>query len=179
MDTQTDRLHNIWPAVHAAILLVAWVIIPLCLPTPQWPWYLLLPVAAYACIALLVSPLRRTAQWPSVGPVDRVRVIATAVLSVLTVSVLVAYQSLVHPEVTDLAAVIPVAAFGNLLLAGVCFSLGNAVLEELIFRGVLYEALASELDSGVAIGVTALCFGLGHLAILRGRLEPSWRGFLA
>ena len=159
----TTQLKTFWPALHAAILVVALVIIPPCLPLLQWPWYLLLPLAAYVFIALLVPPLRRTAPWPPVGRVDRVRVIATVILSGSTVGVLLAYQWLEHPEVTTLAASIPVAAIGNLFLAGVCFSVGNAVLEELIFRGVLYEALAADWNNIVAVGVTAVCFGLGHL----------------
>ena len=39
------------------------------------------------------------------------------------------------------------------LLGGVCFAVGNALLEEALFRGVLQDAVASQV--GVAGGVLA------------------------
>jgi membrane protease YdiL (CAAX protease family) len=48
------------------------------------------------------------------------------------------------------------------VLAGVCFSLGNAALEEVVFRGVLWDTLAREWNPGVALGVTSALFGLSH-----------------
>src|SRR5262249_15805108 len=42
-------------------------------------------------------------------------------------------------------------------------SVVNAVLEELIFRDVLYQAVDAERGAAVAIAVTALFFGLGHV----------------
>jgi membrane protease YdiL (CAAX protease family) len=52
----------------------------------------------------------------------------------------------------------------NLVVAALCFSTLNALLEEFVYRGVLYEALAAEWGAVVAIGGTAAAFGLGHLA---------------
>ena len=75
---------------------------------------------------------------------------AAVVLAVATVVALAGFQALVRPDVADLAAGLPVAAFGSLLVAGVCFSTINAVLEELIFRGVLWEATAAEWNRGGA-----------------------------
>src|SRR5205814_10131496 len=86
-----------------------------------------------------------------------------AALTVATSGVLLAFQALAHPEVTDLAARLPVAAFGNVVLAGVCCSVVNALLEEVVFRGVLWGVLADEWNRGVALVATTVLFGLGHL----------------
>ena len=67
------------------------------------------------------------------------------------------------PDVADLAARLPVAAFGNAMLAGICFSVVNATLEELVFRGVLWGIVAAEWNRGFALGATTALFGLGHL----------------
>ncbi len=50
------------------------------------------------------------------------------------------------------------------MLAGCCFSIGNAVLEEVAFRGILFDALAGEWNAAVAVVVTALVFGFIHQA---------------
>jgi membrane protease YdiL (CAAX protease family) len=81
---------------------------------------------------------------------------------VVTTGALLGFHALARPEVTDLAARLPVAAFGNLLLAGFCFSLVNATLEELVFRGVLWGSVEAEWNAGVALIVTSALFGLGH-----------------
>ncbi len=57
----------------------------------------------------------------------------------------------------------PARAFGNLLLAGVWFSVVNAALEELVFRGVLWEFVAAEWNGRAALGATTVLFGLAHL----------------
>jgi membrane protease YdiL (CAAX protease family) len=157
-----ERLRKGWPVVHGGIFLACLALVTLCVP-PAWPWFWLLPLAAYACIVLLLAPLRRSFHGPAIGRLDKVAVLSATVLSALTVAVLLAYQTLACPDVTALAASLPVAAFGNLVLAWVCFSVVNALLEELIFRGVLYHAVAEEWGAGVAVGGTAVLFGLGHL----------------
>ena len=152
-----------WPGIHFAILFIPWLLVSHFLPTLRWPWHLLLPLAIYASLAALIPALRRTITWPSTGRIDGVGVIAANSLSVLTAAVLIAFQAVVHPDVTAVAAAMPVDAFGNVVFAGVCFSIGNAIMEELIFRWSLYEAVATEWGSAFAVGATAFCFGFGHL----------------
>jgi membrane protease YdiL (CAAX protease family) len=65
--------------------------------------------------------------------------------------------------VKELGANLPVDWFGNLLLAGVVFSVVNAALEELIFRGILWDLVADEWSQAAALGVTAALFGVSHL----------------
>ena len=152
-----------WQAAHGGLFLALVVAVVAFCPTLYWPWYLLLPVAVYGCLVLLLPPLRRSFPRLSLGRADRWAVTAAVALTVLTSAVLLAYQALLHPDVTDLAARLPVAMFGNLLLAGLCFSVANAVLEEVIFRGVLYEAVVADWGPAVAVGMTAILFGLGHV----------------
>jgi uncharacterized protein len=150
-------------AVHGTVFLVALGAVAVSLSPPRWPWYLLLPLLAYAVIVLAWPRLRRTAPRLAVGRWQGRPLAAAVALSLATLIVLIAFQALRRPDVADLAAGMPVAAFGNLLLAGVCFSAANAILEELIFRGVLWEVAAAEWNVGVALGATSVLFGLGHL----------------
>lgn len=48
-------------------------------------------------------------------------------------------------------------------MAGVAFSICNAFLEELAFRGVFYDAAESQFGTGLAILGTAALFGYGHM----------------
>lgn len=129
-----------------------------------WPWFLLLPLLLYGAAAATVPPLRRSFPDLRLGKITVSRAAATVALSGLAAGALLAHHQLMHPDVTKLATSLPVAAFGSVILAGVCFSVANAGMEELIFRGILYEAVAAEWGSAAAIGVTAICFGLGHMA---------------
>lgn len=151
-----------WPVIHGSLFVAILVLFPVAFPTLAWPWFLLLPLALYTGIAVVVSPLRRTIPWPSLGRPNLFQYGVACCVCVLAAAVLVGYQMLVRPDVTALAAVIPVAPFGSLLLAGACFSVANAVLEELVFRWVLYEAINTEWGAAVAVAATAVVFGLGH-----------------
>jgi membrane protease YdiL (CAAX protease family) len=150
-------------AVHGGLILAALCTAALVAPRLPWPLYLLLPLLAYGGITLLFASLRRTAPPINIGRVSGAPLACAAILSAATTSALVAFQTLARPEVAELAGHIPVAAFGNLVLAGICFSVFNAALEELVFRGVLWGAIAQEWNNGVALVVTAIFFGFAHV----------------
>jgi membrane protease YdiL (CAAX protease family) len=149
-------------ALHGGILLAAWCAVVLALPTLSWPWYLLLPLLAYAAVAWSVPTLRRTAPSIAAGRLGGPPLACAALLSLATTAVLLGFHVWVRPEVSELAAGLPVAAFGNVLVAGIFFSVVNAALEEIVFRGVLWGAVAEEWNSSVALAVTAVFFGLVH-----------------
>jgi membrane protease YdiL (CAAX protease family) len=150
-------------AVHGTVFLAALGLVAVGLSPPSWPWYLLLPLLGYALVVLAWPRLRRTVPRLAFGRMEGWPLAAAVGLGVATSAVLVAFQTLARPDVADLAAGLPVAAFGNLLFAGICFSAVNATLEELIFRGILWEVAAAEWNVSVALGATTALFGLGHL----------------
>jgi membrane protease YdiL (CAAX protease family) len=88
---------------------------------------------------------------------------AAGALSVLTAAVLVGFQVVARPDLSALAATLPVAAFPNLVLAGVCFSILNAVMEELVYRVVFWDTVSREWNTTVALLATSVLFGLGHV----------------
>src|SRR5262249_18606499 len=106
---------------------------------------------------------RSTAPRLTIGRMTGAPLAFAAALTVATSGVLVAFQELARPDVSGLAVRLPVSGLGSLLLVGLCFSVLNALLEELIFRGVFWEVLAAEWNARVALGITAGLFGLFHL----------------
>ena len=150
-------------AVHGCLFLAALGAAALIAPPLSWPWYLLLPLLAYGGIVLLFAPLRRTAPTIGIGRVSVAALASAAILSAATTFVLIAFHAWARTDVTELAGRVPVAPFGNLVLAALGFSIFNASLEELAFRGVLWGAIAQEWNSLVALVVTSIFFGVAHL----------------
>ena len=148
--------------LHGGLLLAALAVFAFGMPGSKWPWYMLVPLISYAIVALAIPSLRRTLPRLSLGATTGIPLAVAAALCVATVAALVGFQLLLQPEVATLAASLPVAAFQSVVLAGVCFCCVNAALEELIFRGIFWEAVASEWNDAVAVCVTAVLFGLGH-----------------
>jgi membrane protease YdiL (CAAX protease family) len=159
----TDELAKTKAAIHGGLFFAAWIFVTAGFPLLLWPWYLALPLLAYGAIVLFVGPLRRTAPKLAIGRMGGWPLLYTAVLALAATGVLVGFQAMMRPDLKDLAAKIPVDWFGNLLVAGVCFSVVNAVCEELIFRGVLWELVSEEWNNATALVVTTLLFGVGHL----------------
>jgi membrane protease YdiL (CAAX protease family) len=142
---------------------MSWAFLAYWLPILSWPYYLLLPLLAYTSVALLIPQMRQTMPWPRTGRPDCIGILAAFILSVATAGVLLLYQSLEQPDVSALAAGLPMAEHGNFVVAALCFCFINASLEELIFRGILFEAFAAEWGIAFAVAVTAAFFGFCHL----------------
>lgn len=83
---------------------------------------------------------------------------------VVTAGALLAWQRLfdgkLPREYVDAAAGQP---WWAIVLAGVAFSLLNAAVEEIVFRGVLLSALTDVLGVRVAVVLQAVAFGVLHL----------------
>ena len=150
-------------AIHGLLFLGCFVIVNAGIPSLAWPWYLLLPLLVYAGIVLAIPPLRRSAPKLAVGRMLGWPLAFAILLALTTAAVLIGFHTLVQPDVTEVAGKFPVAWLGNLLLAGIVFSVINAAAEELIFRGVLWQLICEEWNQAAALAVTALLFGLVHL----------------
>jgi membrane protease YdiL (CAAX protease family) len=129
----------------------------------RWPWVWLVPFVGYFALIGSVPPLRRSMNWLHAGALSSASVAVTIVIMVLTVSALILFNVTVRPDLRDYRAALPFGALGGVVMAGVIFTLVNATLEELVFRGVLFDALQSQWGSWVTLTTTALLFGLGHL----------------
>ena len=64
---------------------------------------------------------------------------------------------------TRIMTPIPLETLGGFLIGGAVFLVFNAVMQEIIFRGVLLDAIRASWGWWVAILVTSVAFGLGHV----------------
>ena len=126
-------------AMHIIVLSLLWIALVAAVPLFRlWPLVLLVPLLAYAAVVIAVAPLRRSVGWLRAGRLDR----ATQLLILVTVIV---------------------SAVALVAWVACAFAALNAAMEEIIFRGVLMEALDSALGADQrAIAAQAVAFAAGH-----------------
>jgi hypothetical protein len=128
-----------------------------------WPLCWLAPLAAHAAIVAAVPALRHSFRPWRCGRRTTSAVVTTLAVAIVSCSVLVSFDVLRHPDVTELRGRLPGPVAGSVLLAGAYFALVNAALEEVIFRGILFDVVESQWGGRVAVAATAVLFGYGHL----------------
>lgn len=152
-----------WRGLHG-LLIIAFTWLAIRVPALRlWPLFMLVPLAAYAALVGVVPPLRATFRPWRFGRVTRTALAATAIVALGSSAVLLIFESRTHPDLRAFGTVLAGSVAGNLLLFGILFSLGNALIEEVIFRGILFDAAESQWGVWPAVALTTLLFALGHL----------------
>ncbi|HEU5312591.1 MAG TPA: type II CAAX endopeptidase family protein [Candidatus Udaeobacter sp.] len=153
-----------WNTVHLGILLCALTLFSLIPGTRRWPWSFLIPVLLYWTLLQSFRPLRLTATWLRTGqPTLPIWIVAATVAVVSALSLLVWFK-LACPDVKWQAALIPSWSPGRLVLLGLGFALFNAAVEEMIWRGVIFDALERARFPTISVVlIQAVSFGVVHL----------------
>src|SRR5262249_50993949 len=76
--------------------------------------------------------------------------------------VLWGFEALFRPDLEGLRARMPLWMMEHSIVGGLVFASINAFLEEVIFRGILFDALASQIGTVWAVTAQAFVFGLLH-----------------
>jgi len=146
------------------IAFVLFVAGTLLVPAPRrWPWVWLTPAAAYTLLVACVRPIRYSLGWLSLGRLSVASVATTIGIMAFTTAALLLFHSAAHPEVQGYRAFLPISALGSDIAGAAVFAIVNGILEELVFRGVLFDAVQSQRGNWGALIGTAILFGLGHL----------------
>lgn len=103
-------------------------------------------------------------RWLVKGEVSK-QVLGLSVLFVLSASIaLFLWFYLLDPDISDIKENFPKGDIPLLIAAGVGFAIINAVAEEFLFRGILFEALlTARVSLFWALVFQALSFGILHL----------------
>jgi membrane protease YdiL (CAAX protease family) len=147
---------------HAALVLI-------CLVVPQffaalliWPLYLLVPLVGYAFTVSCVPALRHSVTWLRLGRSGWDVVGATLVIIVVASSALVMWFAFCEHDLHKMTDVLQTIPYTSLILLGVAFSIFNALLEEILFRGIFYEALEAEYGPWRTVLFQGVLFGIVH-----------------
>jgi membrane protease YdiL (CAAX protease family) len=149
------------PALSILFLILAYL-------TRLLPFYslglmLLAPLVVFIAVCGLVETLRPGISWLRRGRITpRGLLIGLAVVVVSGVSLVVWYR-LFNPDISEFIVYLPRNSGLVLPAAALAFSVTNALVEEFIYRGVLWEGLHDITGRWeAALVVQALVFGVAH-----------------
>ena len=150
--------------LHGAVLLFALAMVLASDRLRAWPLYLLVPLAVYGVIVCAVPSLRGSAGWLKAGMIDPTILALTLLLAVAAPAALLSFQRVFQPSLPNFRGHLPPIFWSYPLLGMFVFSATNALLEEIVFRGVLQDALVSALGLIAGLCAQGLAFGLSHAA---------------
>jgi membrane protease YdiL (CAAX protease family) len=128
-----------------------------------WPFLLLIPLIGYYAVALTVPKLRTTILWMHAGSFSRDVMLLALAIAVVSGMALFAWYRAIRPDLTIQLGHVPAMSVWMFPLAGLGFSLGNAAMEELAYRGIIMQALDSAAGPGLmSVLVQAWLFGAAH-----------------
>jgi membrane protease YdiL (CAAX protease family) len=152
-----------WRAAHGGLLALAVGLLALIPGMRTWPLHLLAPLLVYFLLVALIPPLRRTSRWLTVGQLSLPVLGWTAAVVVVSTIAILVFQYVVAPDLGPTRAVVPPWLYQHFIPFLIVFSFVNALLEELLFRGVILDALDSQIGLAWALLVQAAVFGYGHM----------------
>lgn len=152
--------HRVTHGVVFVLLFAGALLIPV---LRSWPWVWLAPFVGYFAFVAGIPRLRRSMNWLRVGKISAASILVTVAVMALTALALVLFRAATPPDVARYSAALPFESLGGVILAGIIFTIVNATLEELVFRGILFDALESQWGAWFTLMATSLLFCVGHL----------------
>jgi len=143
-----------------------WVLFFICMMSGMpWPFGLVVPLAAYLAVLFLSKKVKAATSWPVFGGLEG-RTLPLMLSTIVSSSIaLVLWARLSDPDLPDLAGSIPAGGIVLIVTAGLLFTVFNSVVEEFIFRGVLWDGLTAVFGSVIIVNIVqAVFFGIIHYA---------------
>jgi hypothetical protein len=136
-------------AIHLLLFSLLWLALPLIVPVLGfWPQILLLPIVIYALVVAAIPNLRHSVLWLRAGRLTSNTIILILATIVLSSVALVSWYLLFRPNISSHLAIIPKMPLWLLPPACLGFAMVNAAMEEIVFRGIMMQALDSALGAG-------------------------------
>lgn len=127
-----------------------------------WPAYLLVPILAAIALGFAAGFGRDLLATLQRGRLGRAEWGLIALIAVIAATALIGWVVLLEPDLSRLSGLLPQWPLLGLVAAGAGFSIVNAMLEEIVWRGVLQNWLMSFMSPPAAVVVQAASFGAAH-----------------
>jgi hypothetical protein len=131
-------------------------------PIGSWPFPFLLPIAGLCLAAFATRTPVLKALGARRGAFGRREAAIIALFAVMSAVALLVWAWLLRPDLSRVHALIPDVPIALLVPIGLSFSVINAIIEEIVWRGVLLGWLRGFMPVGLAVVVQALSFGAAH-----------------
>jgi membrane protease YdiL (CAAX protease family) len=151
-------------AIHLLLFSLLWLALPLLVSALGfWPQILLLPIIIYTLAVTAIPNLRHSLLWLRTGRLTSDIILLILTTIVLSCMALMGWYLLFQPDVSSHLAVIPKMPVWLLPLACLGFAMLNAAMEEIVFRGIMMQALDSALGAGnLSVVIQAGSFAAFH-----------------
>jgi len=175
-----------WRALHGGLVLVLLLVVPQIFGPMNWPLPLLVPLTLDGLIVLCVRPLRRSLGWLRAGHLNGRSLLATLATILVSSAALGLFTRWFPQDAAEAAQQLPHRTTLPLLVCGASFALVNAFLEEMLFRGILLDALESQIGPLWALLVQGVVFGVAHMhgvpsgvtGVIMAAIYGCWLGLL-
>jgi membrane protease YdiL (CAAX protease family) len=147
----------------AAVLVVLVYAVGLIPGVGLWPAGPAIALLVTALVSWRTGRLTRWREWFRVGRIDGVAWVTIVAVGVVSVAVLVVWQSLFDGQLPSTYRQLTESVSPSMAIVGALgFTIVNGAIEDSIFFGVLLTPLLRHLPSGLAVVMTAVTFGLAH-----------------
>lgn len=158
---QTDSAVTPWCLLVGAVLAIK-ALLPV---WDVWPIHLGVPVLLVACYSKLTPGPGPMASWAARGSFAPGIKVLVAVVVVLSSAVFLLWVGVSDPQI-DIPVEIRRRSVLSLILAGVAFAALNAILEEVVFRGIALGALSAVFAARwPPVLLQAAAFGALHYSL--------------
>ena len=121
------------------------------------------PATGFALIAYFKRDWLAAERWLVRGHASKATWVLAAITVPLSAIALFGWAQIARPDLTMYSDMIPGTGVAIVIGAAILFSLFNAFAEEIVFRGVLWQALSDTgLAAGVVLAIQAIAFGVLH-----------------
>lgn len=149
-----------------SVLLIALLMLPLAvIGLYGWPRYLVVPLLLYAALAINFTPLRRTIPRIAVGHIRTHDLSDGLGLAVACSALMLLSYLLFRIDFSFFRRQVPHWPEPKLIAACLGLALANAFLEELVWRGIVYDSLAV-FGVGPALTLSSMAFAISHVFFL-------------
>jgi membrane protease YdiL (CAAX protease family) len=131
-------------------------------PWKIWPTYLLVPLLIAGLIGFALGYGQDLLRAGRTGRLGRFEWVVIVMVALVAAVALVGWVALLDPDLSRQRAMLPQWPLAGLVIAGLSFSILNAILEEYIWRGILLDWLRTLMPVGAAVLVQAVSFGAAH-----------------
>jgi membrane protease YdiL (CAAX protease family) len=151
-------------AIHMLLVALVWMAWVKYFPRFQWwPFHLLVPLLVYGAAVIVIAPLRRTVGWLRAGGCGATIRKMVAAIVVLSVAALILWTIGTQPNLAQHLAMMPGMPVFIYPLAAIGFACLNAAMEEILFRGIMLEALDRTLgETFWPVGIQSAAFAALH-----------------